>query len=220
MIDYEKLQIAHEIGEKNDVSIYYAYKYKNGEFIYWVSLDQLHFEMKELNVQQKPQPKYKVGQNVYRLDGANKPRLFNIDKFKCEFGEYFYRDFDDIWWNESQLYPTREALILAQIEYWNSLGDTQDNQVQPDCKHVSKFNVINERGNINVTCYDCHKVLSEECKHDYKRGICIKCGHESLLGNQCKIKCIHESDGKHGLLTDPFQYQFQYQCIKCGEFYR
>lgn len=72
--------------------------------------------------------------------------------------------------------------------------DTKDNQVQADCKHVSKFNVMNERGNIYVTCYDCHKVLSEECKH--------------------------ESDGNHGLLTDPFQYQFQYLCIKCGEFYR
>lgn len=129
MIDYEKLKLSHELAEKTVCAILYAYKKSYSvPFVCWIDLDQLLFEMKELN---KNNCKYKIGQKVWRLNDEDEPESFIISNIECysEEKNWYFLDDTDNCWIEEQLYPTRESLIESQIEYWKSLKDK--------CEHES-----------------------------------------------------------------------------------
>lgn len=76
--------------------------------------------------QDKPKPKYEVGSPVFYLDG-NKIIEFIVKDVYFDGKEYSYIDhvdndgqFDVI---ESALYPSKQALIEAQIEMWQKMKE-------------------------------------------------------------------------------------------------
>ena len=166
MIDYQKLALAHELANKAGSYICYAYENENGNFVNWVDLDQLILELKELT---KPQPKYKVGQLVYCFH-RDEIISFIIEDIKITDSDvwYSYRE------NESQvnefietiLFSTRQALIDARIEYWQSL------------KHEETST--------------CPKNVSMECEHEYttQSGFaCAKCGYNAVKDGGADSDC-------------------------------
>lgn len=126
MIDYEKLKLAHELAEKAGSYISYAYENKSGNFVNRVDLDQLILELKELT---KTKPKYEVGQEVFALH-RDQIIPFTIEKIDSQGTEYWYcfreNEYQVNRFIETILYPTRQALIDAQIEYWQRLADSDD----------------------------------------------------------------------------------------------
>lgn len=124
MIDYEKLKLAHELADKCGAQIHYAYTNSEGTHVHWVGLDQLFFEMQEL---MQPNPKYEVGQEVWYTDYHNSKgpiiyeNITEITLCNALWGEKEYRiktQSKDL--PERLFYPSREALIEAQITYWHN----------------------------------------------------------------------------------------------------
>ncbi len=158
MIDYEKIKLAHELAEKEGAAIYYTYKNSDGNYVSGNDLDQLLLEMTRMN---QPKQKYKVGQEVW----VKSYSVFNeghmsMDAYKavvipfrdCDYrrGEDLIRTIcngDEYVCGESFVYPSREALIESQIQYWTKLKN--------ECHHQDDGN-----------CYTSHPSM---CK-------CIKCG--------------------------------------------
>lgn len=132
MIDYYKLKEAHELIEllnyglltvrhsKHDGTNYY-FEYMSDDIItrkgqYFECIDALIINLKKLT---HPEPKYRAGDNVWFHSGMGDIDFFtiqNLDIKELEDGSYSYNDHCEI-----DLYPSREALIKSQIEYWTSL---------------------------------------------------------------------------------------------------
>lgn len=143
MIDYEKLKLAHELAqdyaEKKDtvtslsITIRFdsrgAYEYRADfsgteyhEEIDPTTLDDLLAKLKHIT-QDKPKPKYELGQAVWFID-------FPVNKIYCgcikkiRHDEYVVvtdtqgpkEDFA-----EHELYPSKQALIIFQLNYWSDL---------------------------------------------------------------------------------------------------
>ena len=129
MIDYDKLKMAMELAEKySDIthttcSLKAVFMPDNTYACYFQSvnhpndffeLDGLIARLQELT---QPKPKYEVGQIAAYIDEDNIPVEFVIEGV-CEFGlnsSYWESKEDDVWHFESELYPSKEALIEAQI---------------------------------------------------------------------------------------------------------
>lgn len=251
MIDDDKIRLAHEIAKKLNIDLAYAYTNKNGQWVYWVGVNQLLLELSEM---QKDTYKFKEGQKVwYNHPLTNKPvedEILGIkvkpnDEIQYQFAHYammecdVYASEDDIprsykylekeivwrvddedmpievcireidtsadteiyfdgdsWWSEEQLYPTREALIQSQIEYWQNLKEEKS----------------------KAACCSLHSGGYEECNPD-------------IQSNQVKVdidRCQHASDNNyHGLYEikasttySPAEFVPILKCKKCGEFYR
>ncbi len=131
------------------------------------------YDIKVRLSQSKPEPKFKVGDLWWYLDEANfmwhpKPKSLTI----TEENKGWYRD-DDEW------FPSRNALIQSQIDYWQSLKepDVESNQVQADvgsCQHEirSKYGDCIECGHGSCQHESDGKVyLSNPSKY-----LCKKCG--------------------------------------------
>lgn len=81
----------------------------------------------------KPEPKYKIGDEVFLLGGIGEIYSFRIDKIINDHGEFWYLNFlktrsnydygEFDQYREDILYPSKPALIQAQIDYWTSLAD-------------------------------------------------------------------------------------------------
>lgn len=134
MIDYEKLKIAHDLVYKaakergNIIAIQVMINY-DGVINYTLkgflideqcySIDVLIEKLKKIT---KKHPKYKTGQLVWRLNDEYEPKSFLITGF--EDGLYLDGNESGLilsGWEESQLYETKDDLINAQINYWQSL---------------------------------------------------------------------------------------------------
>lgn len=139
MIDYEKLKLAHELVSKIPFSkITHIYSNEDGSsftltspdlsFRYIFNIDELIEKLQELK---KLEPKYKVGDTVFvrHIDSIH---FFIIDEIIVEDNEFWYINYcnsgafqDDQHefnqYKENLLFPTREALIKSQINYWQSL---------------------------------------------------------------------------------------------------
>jgi hypothetical protein len=138
MIDYDKLKLAHELAEKYDSEILYAYKSGDISYICWVTLEQLLLEMEELSI---TKCKYQVGQEVWRVNDEDDPIQLIIKAIQPGSDNAYLDDLDN-WWVEEQLYPTREALIEAQIDYWNGLKgfkECQDDYHREICRNCGEF---------------------------------------------------------------------------------
>ncbi len=125
MIDYEKLKIAHELAINNKLRLVltmsaeiYHELYIDGKIQLFDDLDELINRLQELT---KPKPKYKIYDKVWRLNDEYKPRCVLIAHIDYDNDTHVYADTNEEWWLEEQLYPSKEALIQAQLDYWNSL---------------------------------------------------------------------------------------------------
>lgn len=138
MIDYDKLEECHRLIEKLHLTrLILDYSAHHGEE-YWLSgppdaircpynrmftnVDDLLVCLRELT---QPKPKYEIGQEVFFINTNEPEWKIESTKISCKpipDGGARYRYESDGWdINESFLYPSRQSLIEAQIEYWTSL---------------------------------------------------------------------------------------------------
>lgn len=140
MIDYEKLKLAHELADK--LTEHQAGTHFNAGIIpescterefyiinsmsdysnplYYKSIDEFIEKLKELT---QPKPKYEVGQKVFAVFPNYPVSLISelkITEININDPDVIYRT-DGGGIAEAYVYPTREALIDAQIAYWESL---------------------------------------------------------------------------------------------------
>ncbi len=198
MIDYEKLKEAHELAEKYydstgytcviELNFYYGCS-DDGHKL-WIkgfdenfnNIDDLIAKLKELT---QPEPKYKGGDNIYSLlrRGMSGFMTGSIDKFDPDRQQYYvlFPNIGCYWMNEDDIYPTREALIQSQIDYWQSLSEDKP------CEHLW----------VRGKCHDCGAVKICEHEPDNRYHYEFAGGHFDLdyksnnsLNEVCKcIKC-------------------------------
>lgn len=144
MIDYEKLKIAHELALKVDRAIkyifgnsiantpchqFYIQNYTEEERC--DDIDDLISKLQELT---QPEPKYKVGDEVWYLDlPINKIHIGIIRR--ARYDEYVINGEDNDTKDDftaDELYPTKKSLIEAQIKYWKSLREPEECQHESD----------------------------------------------------------------------------------------
>lgn len=140
MIDYKKLRIANELCKKSGYSFSYFFGGKdiNKNFGYeniadncilydldsgpiiddFDNLDGLLIKLMSLAF---IPPKYKIGQEVWRLNDEYVPFSFVISDIDESSDEKYLEDSEGSWWIEELLYPSRKELIETQIEYWRNL---------------------------------------------------------------------------------------------------
>lgn len=226
MIDYEKLREAHKLYPQGYLKIIpifnndgeldymnYSMDTDNAMPDYFYTLDDL---IKKLKERTHPEPKYKVGQLLWYIDDENSIESFVTIKVEKDYEnhpEYLYWD-GTFWWNESQLFPTRQALIEHQIDYWrNQLEDELEQHVLTYCK--PKF-----EGKIIGFGYDGHKITPDVQSNQIMRTNkgdeiqFIKGGIEpDIQSNQSQVD------------VDRCQHEFEYitvsgrtRCRQCGKF--
>lgn len=257
MIDYEKLKEAQEIcsklddyyftidfcvntkSSKHDISLTYA---NDGIPRALNTLDELIEKLKELT---KREPKYQIGDKVFyiysRAYTTLIPDIYEGDVLDVGAfdGGGFYCLVHNLQVDECSLYPTKQALIEAQINHWQNLPSQEPEQ------HVSDYCMPKFEGEIkgfkeeisdltltpfhNWKCPDCgHRMADYSGKRDdgtWWTGCSKRCGYYTQIYsapdiqiNQVKDdidRCQHESDGMIYASNPP-----QYKCIKCGEFYK
>jgi hypothetical protein len=146
MIDYEKLKYASEMCIKTPYYFDIALGVDDGlialfdsdsnvSFIEnYTDLDELISKIEELK---KPQQIYQIFQKVWKLNVKHEPCSYIITDVDKDLG-YYLNDMSD-WYTEKEIYPTKQSLIEAQIEYWQQMkADIQINQHQVDvdrCQH-------------------------------------------------------------------------------------
>lgn len=131
MIDYKKLKLAHslilQVNEKYSLATYVSCQYDtyhrlhalNSEwFEDFEDLDDLIAKLKELVASK---PRYELKQEVwFVVSGEIKKRYISQIYKNSETDDYIIQagGYSSI---ECNFYPSREALIQAQIDYWESL---------------------------------------------------------------------------------------------------
>ncbi len=131
MIDYEKLKITHELADKltkntgTRADVYVSCFYMDMPIYglrFNISQDTMPYEsmlidelIAKLQELTKPKSKYEVGQEVWRVNDQI-PFKCKISHVDMNSEEQYLDEYS--WWKESELYPTREALIDAQVTYW------------------------------------------------------------------------------------------------------
>lgn len=234
MIDYEKLKIAHELAEKMDIrlSIKVCF-FRHGKEKYVlnaptaddsVSVDSLDCLITKLQELTKPKPKYKINEVVWRVDDEDSPREVYIEEVDFSGDEYVYCDKDG-WWVECQLYPTREALIEAQIEYWESLKKCEGNhpieKLLPRDVINSGIQYLNKNGALEK----CQHIMRKHLYNSYM-GIdnyeCLSCGEHFTEKDDIQI-CQHEGEvDRCQHETGPIASMMLAKdliCIKCFEYF-
>lgn len=131
MIDYNKLQEAHEIVEKMDarasveVCFYscgepkYVFNAPTSDDCFCVnSVNELVKKLRELT---QPEPKYNEGQKVFWSFNNSIHTGLTDAAIKTDGGYRYQIDAlgDPVNIHESQLYPSREELVAEQIGFWN-----------------------------------------------------------------------------------------------------
>lgn len=149
-------------------------KYPSHDSGYWTTEKEAQEKLRQST---QPEPKYKVNQEVFTRDDQE-IHCFAIDSIVKDGGYYYidrnedgdYGDksgsFDQ--YEEDELYPTKAALIEAQIEYWFSL---KEQPKEPEYCNVS----------------GAKQGKREECLHPETTGspfginfICTVCGESGL----------------------------------------
>lgn len=254
MIDYDKLRIAHEliliVNEKYSLATYVGCTFNTYHRLYslncdwfedYENLDDLIAKLQKLTQPEEPKAKYGVGQRLFMLGGMSLKNIesFTVDKILPEESFIAYYGENDWWGYESELYPTKLALLEAQIEYWQKLQDEEENDnhgcshgnfkhydcklcYPKECQHEFKISKIFGTNPPCETCIKCSNTRQIKCQHEFKpyklseqfNQQCIKCGQ--VVSTFIPSECQHESDG------EDYRYKcaHHYKCKKCGEFYR
>lgn len=178
MIDYKKIKQAHEscfdtnyvftleFGWEDAIEIK-LYKHLNGlpQYICDFSLiDDLITKIRELTGQKT---QYKIGQEVWLMQDG---RIVSdeISEIDHESDEKYYLD-DDRWYMEHELYPTKEALIDAQVNYWIKMRGPM---LEPgECQHEPEWDV-----------FACKWILAKMAGQDLKKAtiLCAKNAENSI----------------------------------------
>ena len=137
MIDYDKLNYAHDLTEKyyeqtkimtwiriivpsiSDL-IDYQWTTRSNCLLKCEDIDELIAELEKMT-KTKPKQKYAVGDVLWCI-GRNGIFNFTITEKHLELIDEEIFD-----WSEVELYPTREALIDAQVDYLQNLADEAKN---------------------------------------------------------------------------------------------
>lgn len=182
---------------KNDGDYFYLLVIPN----YFIKTDIMVTQPEE------PKTKYKLGQRLFMLSGMSLKNIesFTVDKILAEQSFIAYYGENDGWGYESELYPTKQALIEAQLNYWEKLY--YDEQMQDILKD-------------GRTCPQCNQFVFG----DYNCPCTMNMPVDSSQFCTPAKECQHESDGWHyGKLghhdPNPFEGS-RLKCLKCGEFYR
>lgn len=162
-IDYEKLKIAHDIIKRN-ADYYFNASFFDGDVIFEIykripdvfsdvtnNVDDLIAKLKELTQHEEPKPKYEVGQTLWFIDCDHTINSILIDEIDyCHPDLFYYKDKrGDFISDRDKPYPSREAVIDAQIEYWKCLKNEEKttgsddmsmtNQSFDSCQHCGEF---------------------------------------------------------------------------------
>jgi hypothetical protein len=199
LLDFNKLKLAHDLirtyafQEDWDINLTTCFNsYINTERIGFIlsdgngdhrftELDELIAKLQELT---RPKPKFNVGDKVYFINPQVQINVNTIESITQEhrgilfhFGKPTYGAI-----YEPDAFPTKEALIDAQIAYWSCLKDTENlthNDVRvkeiEKCEHKTdgKFYEKTKTG----YCYI--QISSVRASNDYIPELifkCIKCG--------------------------------------------
>lgn len=197
MIDYDKLKIAQEPAEPGYVSeILEEIKPINGVLTLpagdYIFKDGVTYKVKKTDKPAEPtepKRKYKVGDQIV-VYGWNE-EIYEEVVTKCECipakePSWTYNDWIED--NYHRIYPTKAALIAAQIKYWANLGKYCEHDVV-----YSACEQCNEPEYCNVSGVKLGKPEECKCNTEYfhaKDGRCVCCN------KPYKEICKHESDGK------------------------
>jgi len=224
MVDYDKLNYAHDLTEKyyeqtktmtwikimiSSVSDLIGYQWTalHDCLLKCEDIDELIAEL-EKQTRAKPKQKYAVG-DVFWYIGSNGIFNFTITQKHLEL-----IDEEIFGWSEDELYPTREALIDAQVEYWQKLRcqggghayDT-DSSICLYCDTIkhSQPTVTIKGGTLALSEFDTVKVRGvERAVTEFD-------------------SCTHERDESKGrkLMYTPSEmgWVYVYPCKHCGEFF-
>lgn len=115
---------------------------------YFDDIDDLIEKLKELTKSEEPKSKYKVGDEAWFINDADAicsariSRITVSKAFEASLLETCYFDRDGcLLGAEHEIYPTKIALIEAQIELWTSLKnqekstDSNNVSMQENCRH-------------------------------------------------------------------------------------
>lgn len=145
MIDYEKLKLAHDYLIKHEIKakiIHGLLIDEEGNHKGYLSLTPLNKDtitfncfydlMKKLQelTQPEPKPKYKDAWFV------SSHQTIECTKVENQEGYIYCSESHRDGFGRT-MYPTREALIEAQIEYWKSLSAISDGYTPVICQHES-----------------------------------------------------------------------------------
>jgi hypothetical protein len=249
MIDYNKLKLAHELAKnipyqyveiQSRIIVRTSIKSRSWflleiedevrpyEEVEFYEIDELISKIHEL-AQDKPKPKYEVGQAVW-VASDHEIHSYVIRKIKHDKAGFIYDDCENWEVYEEDLFPSKQALIEAQIEYWEGLkyvkhcdkcgnGHTSDSpcyKVNPtfDIKGFSSLkNKEKSTHNDDMltpstqnlsSCCSVHTGITDECQQ-----IISKMETVDNQSNQDEVDshgCQHEHNFSAG-----------FRCIKCGE---
>jgi hypothetical protein len=228
MIDYEKLKIAHELADKysqeNKIPICIEYSaafgcqgkdnvscFINYDRTDLHDLDSLITKLKELTA---PTLAYKEGDKVWFISTEGGYGHDDIDAV-CKDDDHPYFINEERWYKESELYPTKAALIEAIITYWQSqreavlepgIGGTSE----PLKTYPAYKDPITDCDEI-----DCYHENNGRCEHNMPADDCFRCRLFEFHNNECQ----HESD-TYSYITNHSPREHSRKCIKCGEFYK
>ena len=157
MIDYEKLKVAMELATKINcyLSIELVHAHDSCGTSRMIicfresgclnqSFDSIEDLIAKLQELTKPEPKYKLSDEVFILH-HDMVQSLRIHKNPVHYpaGYYYLTELGEIY--EAVLFPTRQALIEHQIEYWrNQLEDELDQHVSPYCEPTTKLEPVPE----------------------------------------------------------------------------
>lgn len=231
MIDYAKLEQVHNLypqGYLKVIPIFdndgrlerfdYSMPIEGCMADYFSCLDEL---IKAIKIHTKP--KYSPGDKVFCLAMDGEFHECEILQ-QCDSGELQYMvQFSDTYrafFDESRLFPTKEQLFNAQIDYWTDLKikeistRSDDVSMKPPFEgRVLGFNDCSRCGkqmaDVPDNCKCADKLI--ECNTEYFRK--LKDHSKEVLEKVCE----HLHDGVRYAL--PFAQGIGYKCTVCGEFY-
>lgn len=164
MIDYDKLRIAHKLCLKNgysfscffggkDITGYFEQELIGDNYIIYdieagpildeyENIDDLIAKLQELTQKEEPKAKYKVGEFLYFINTNEPEWKIESSSVTCypkpDGNNGFEYEFEGWTIHENYLYPTKQALIETQIEYWQSLHNHSEDKLEKvECQHES-----------------------------------------------------------------------------------
>lgn len=230
MIDYEKLKQAHELMQAHkkcycelefgwsDHILIKLYddtgpvELDNECILYTESMEDLITKLIELT---KPEPKYKVGDELYTAscDVIFYTVVKSID-YDNQQGFIYITSNRAATISECCLYPSKQELIEAKLDYWAKLKNEEISTRSDD------------------------ESIPSICSHLFANGACITCGYVQHIiklptGTAGQVfdpqkyawvdatqqqKCQHEHDGTIANVNQRgSRVELEFKCIKCGE---
>jgi len=210
MINYEKLK--QRVETAIDSCNGYSSSSSNSASLMVFAYESVLKWMNEFDELARYKAKYKV-KEVAWVVGDDSPLEIYIEEIDLNSDE-MYLDSSNNWWCEDDLYPTRQALIEAQIKYWINLAD--DSAVELLC------NIVGD--NAQERFDERTKSLDEALAKKY----CARPDDTHKKADEC----VHENDGmryREGTLLPGHYFEAAdntpkedifFKCIKCKELYR